>query len=138
MAGNCIISPLRKDKDGYPKLKHQGKQTIAARLLWHIMFGKIKPGMLVLHKCDNPSCVNPDHLYLGTFEDNMIDKVCRQRVAGNNHPNVKIRDEEVREIVAAYASGAYTQAELAQKYNTCQSVISVCVTGKRKILGDTR
>lgn len=138
MQDDCIISPLRKDKDGYPKLKHQGRQTVATRLLWHIMFGDIPAGMLVLHKCDNSSCVNPAHLYLGTFEDNMQDKVARLRVAGDNHPKVKIVDSIVPEIVAAYLSGAYTQAQLAEKYGISQSQVSYYVTGKRRTAGDNR
>ena len=76
---DCIISPLKKDKDGYPRMKHGGRNQPASRILWRILHGEIPEGMLVCHHCDNPSCVNPDHLYLGSFEDNMRDKDERDR-----------------------------------------------------------
>jgi len=53
----------------------------AHRVAWILTFGEIQDGLRVLHKCDNPPCVNPDHLFLGTDSDNMADKCKKQRQA---------------------------------------------------------
>jgi len=61
-------------KTGRAYFQHEGKRHIAARWLWSAMFGTIPNGQCVLHKCDNPSCVNPLHLFLGTQLDNIKDR----------------------------------------------------------------
>lgn len=136
----CVVSPLAKDKDGYPRLKHQGKVTIASRLLWKIMYGDIPEGKLVCHSCDNPSCVNPDHLYLGDFADNMQDKVARGRVAGSNHPRSKVTEVQIAEMRLLSEQG-YTQSYIGSMYGICQSQVSAIMRGKRLgtlTIGDNR
>lgn len=132
MTGDCIISPHPKDKDGYPRLKWQGKIWPVSRMLWTLMYGKIPDGKLICHHCDNPSCVNPDHLYLGSFEQNMRDKVNRGRVAGDNHPGVKIPDLEIQNILRMYKDEGYTQQKIAAIYGVSQSIISGICLGKRR------
>lgn len=58
---------------GYGQFWFRGKKARASRASWSIHFGEIKNGLWVLHKCDNPPCVNPKHLFLGTRSDNMLD-----------------------------------------------------------------
>lgn len=70
-----------RGKSGYGCMTHPKTQkpTQAHRFSWELHRGEIPEGMLVLHKCDVPSCVNPDHLYLGTHGENMKDMVKRNR-----------------------------------------------------------
>lgn len=64
---------------GYGRLRHNGKKILAHRLSYIFNVGEIACDALVLHKCDNPKCVNPDHLYLGSAKDNANDMVKRNR-----------------------------------------------------------
>jgi hypothetical protein len=65
--------------NGYGAFKSQGKQYHAHRLVWELTRGKIPSGLLVCHKCDNPRCCNPEHLFLGTVSDNAKDAVAKGR-----------------------------------------------------------
>lgn len=72
--GDCRVWPLAKTHNGYGLVGYQGAQLRAHRLAWVLTHGEIPDGMMVLHKCDNPPCCNPDHLFLGTQMDNMRDR----------------------------------------------------------------
>ena len=77
---------------------------LAHRVSWKLHFGDVPEGMCVCHKCDNPQCVRPDHLFLGTQQDNMADKLAKGRAVfnrfptGEAHPNAKADEETVRTI----------------------------------------
>jgi len=68
-----------KDYGGYGQVRIWGKQMKAHRASWEFFFGPIPNGLSVLHKCDNPSCVNPYHLFLGDQCDNITDCVIKGR-----------------------------------------------------------
>lgn len=68
-----------KNTQGYGWIRFQGGNWRAHRLAWVFTVGKIPEGMLVCHKCDNPSCCNPKHLFLGTHRDNSLDKYAKGR-----------------------------------------------------------
>ncbi len=87
-----------KKKTGYGQFQLDGKTVSAHRLIWILYFGPIPDGMHVLHYCDNPSCVRPRHLYLGTHRQNMNDKKIRKRVSGTRNPNAKLTDPDIEEI----------------------------------------
>jgi hypothetical protein len=71
-----------RNKRGYGSFSFRYWQFLASRASWAIANGPIPTGMLILHHCDNPPCVNPAHLYLGTAEDNRRDAVERERYKG--------------------------------------------------------
>lgn len=68
-------------KAGYGQLSVRGKSVLASRFAYGLLVGEIPEGIWVLHKCDTPACVRPEHLYLGTHVENMKDMVSRGRVA---------------------------------------------------------
>lgn len=92
--------------NGYGHLNYANKTTkykgrIAHRISWELQNGPIPEGLWVLHRCDNPSCVNPAHLFLGTHNDNMADMVAKGRSVGKkgeNHRSAKLTEVEVIRI----------------------------------------
>ncbi len=68
-----------KNPAGYGIAFHEGKQKLAHRIVWMTEHGQIPAGMQVCHRCDNPSCVRPDHLFLGTNMDNARDMAAKGR-----------------------------------------------------------
>lgn len=88
---DCIIWERAKNNGGYPVTWYQGKQVYVHRLIMNA-----KPGEIVLHTCDNPSCINPDHLELGTYDANSKDMVRKGRQAvGERCGNSKLKTHEV-------------------------------------------
>jgi hypothetical protein len=81
--GDCLVFKSYYDKDGYGRYRMDGGRSApkikAHRAAWILTHGEIPAGLLVLHKCDNPPCVNPEHLFLGTQKDNMVDMAAKGR-----------------------------------------------------------
>ena len=71
-----------KSSTGYGIILFNGKHVGAHRVMWKVTYGEIEKNLCVCHHCDNPSCVNPKHLFLGTHQDNMKDCVNKKRHAG--------------------------------------------------------
>ena len=132
-SGDCWPWLGPKDRDGYGRLTYQGRRMHSAhRLSWKLANGPIPKGMCVCHRCDNPPCCNPAHLWLGTNQDNMDDKVSKGRHSYRSHvgvenPNSKLTEDEVLDIRAARAFGA-AQKDIAKAYNLEVSVISRITT----------
>jgi hypothetical protein len=112
------------DKNGYG-LFHSGhsRQTRAHRFSWELYNGKIPQGLNVLHRCDNPKCSNPEHLFLGTTQDNAIDMAQKGRsTLGEKNPNSKLSDDDVREIRKRLEMGV-TQTRVANDFSMSYNAI---------------
>lgn len=115
------------DKNGYGKFNKEWAHRVAYKL----GNGPITDGLLVLHRCDNPPCVNPAHLFLGTYLDNSLD--IKRKGRGNigaKHGLAKLTDEAVTEIRRRYADEKATQSELAAEFGVVRTCISLIVTGR--------
>jgi hypothetical protein len=78
-SGNCWLWTAGCDRDGYGVFRHESRQWRAPRVAWTLTHGDIPEGMVVMHACDNPPCVNPAHLSIGTYQDNARDAVRKGR-----------------------------------------------------------
>lgn len=104
-----------------------GRNAYAHRISWEIHCGPIPDGKFVLHRCDNPSCVNPAHLFLGGNKENMADCAQKGRVRGctkmnwrgERSPRAKLTDKAVRDIM----TGKQSLAALASKYGVSKGTI---------------
>jgi hypothetical protein len=108
-----------------------GATVPATHVAWELVNGPIPNGMCVLHRCDNPPCVRPDHLFLGTRRDNVLDMAAKGRAAvGERSGTAKLTASAVDDIRARYSAGE-TQRPLAQEYGVSQSTVSLIVQGRR-------
>jgi hypothetical protein len=121
----CISHFL--DVGGYPKKKVNGRMTPISRYIYEEHYKtKIPEGKIIRHKCDNPACINIEHLEIGTHQDNAQDRIKRNRSAkGIKNSNSKLTDNQVREIkkeLINYKIGDIVR--LAKKYKIGHGVIS--------------
>lgn len=86
--GACIPWPRATDERGRGQIWENGKKKLAHRWAWKKVRGEIPEGMLICHRCDNPGCINPHHLYVGTHADNMRDMRERKRSMAARYPEL--------------------------------------------------
>lgn len=102
--GDCWLWTGRPDRFGYGIISYKGKFARTHVCSYSMHHGGISKGLQVLHKCDIPGCVNPDHLWLGTNADNMADRKAKGRYAtaskGSTHYKAKLNEDDVRRIRA--------------------------------------
>jgi hypothetical protein len=126
----CLNWTGCQNKDGYGLVCYLGKTQVLHRLWYREYVGPIAEGLCVCHSCDNPSCVEPSHLFLGTSLENNDDKVSKRRHAfGEKGGRAKLTEDQVRAIRLEYEKGE-RQVDLAKRYGVHQTQISLIVTRK--------
>lgn len=99
----------------------RGKTMLCNRASWVLCNGPIPSGKQILHRCDNPACVNPAHLFIGTHVENMQDRQDKGRTPKGEHSGShKLTTETVLKIREEYASGT-NRCQLSRKYHTSKS-----------------
>jgi hypothetical protein len=125
----CWLYNGCKTRFGYGKFAITGGWVLAHRISWLLSFGNIPEDSCVLHRCDNPGCVNPDHLFLGTQLDNIYDMVFK----GRN--KTLIPDSTVTIIKDEILAGIISRRGIARKYNVSPSYITKLAHGDLRSIG---
>lgn len=129
----CVIWLGCKTPKGYghlAKVTVNQSEQIAHRIAYALYVGEIPKGAHVLHRCDVPSCVNPEHLFVGTNADNVADKVAKGRsFLGIKAAKVRLSERDAADIKYQLQLGT-TQKTLADKYHVHPSTIGAIATGK--------
>jgi hypothetical protein len=126
---DCWIWRGGKFSSGYGYHEYEDIGYRSHRLAWILTYGEIPEGMLVLHRCDNPPCCNPNHLFLGTNKDNMEDRNNKNRqgrMFGEKNPASKLTQANVDEIRSRYApltSSDYERGLLALEFGVSPRTI---------------
>lgn len=122
--GECWIWTAGRSEYGYGRLFFRGKARKAHRVAYELTHGPIPTGLFVCHACDNPACVRPDHLWLGTNQDNLVDASRKGRI-----PQSKLTPTTVREIRAALAAGEPKKV-IARRYGVAPHAIRLLAAGR--------
>lgn len=132
----CWVWQRGRFAEGYGAIVIEKKTMSTHRLSWILFRGDIPKRTHVCHNCDNPPCCNPDHLFLGTTQDNTADRHEKGRDAsGQKNGNAKLTDDEVTEIRQRY-EGKYGQlTRLAEEYAVSVDQIRNIVRGKQRMTG---
>jgi hypothetical protein len=125
----CWYWMAHRNRDGYGMFSIRSIPKYSHRVSWELAYGPIPEGQWVLHKCDNPACVRPDHLFLGDVGINTRDAAAKGRsgphrhprsyardVRGERSPSAKLTAAQVVEIRSRYASGDGTLRSLGREY----------------------
>ena len=152
--GECWRWTASRTSAGYGKASTDGRLDGAHRIAWRLAYGAIPDGMWVLHHCDNPPCVRPEHLFLGTHRDNMADARAKGRLSptifngtqvrlmsegrarrpesharGERSGAAKLTEAQVREIRSRVAAGA-SQSAVARDYGVVHQLVNSIVRGR--------
>lgn len=121
-SNNCYVCTSHKPNDGgYPLMRMNKKIIRIHRYIYEECFGEIPDGMVVRHKCDNPICINPEHLEIGTQAENVQDMITRGRkvsrgAKGEKNCKAKLTQKQVAEIRERYKNGGKPSI-LMKEYN---------------------
>jgi hypothetical protein len=127
----CWLWTGNVDHYGYGRLGYKMKSYRASRAAMLIFNGKDPGKLFVCHKCDNPLCANPEHLFLGTQKDNMQDcKNKKRQNAGSKNGSAKLQESDIPKIFEMAKSGA-THLEISKVFSVSRSNIGSILNKKR-------
>ena len=128
---SCWLWTGAKDPKSYGKFGwHNRRSKRCHRLAWELAHGRIPKGLQVLHRCDNPPCVNAAHLFLGTPKDNTHDAIAKNRLAhGEHHGNARLTNHDVLQIRARYNGIFGQQTAIARIYGISPTTVRDIVHG---------
>lgn len=123
---DCWVWIGAKQDLGYGIIEDDaGVTRRATHVAWEVTYGSIPDGMRLLHRCDNPPCVRPDHLFLGTQADNVDDMIAKGRNQhGETAAIAKLTEANVIEIRRRVATGTETRGQIAADFGICVGTIS--------------
>jgi hypothetical protein len=132
----CWFWEGKKDKRGYGKLALEPgvthREISAHRLSYQIHYGMFESSLFVCRQCDNPACVNPEHLFLGTNQDNVNDKVSKNRqLKGSQIHNSKLVEDDIIRIRHLWFVEKCPQSKIAEMFGIGAKAVSKIVTNKR-------
>ncbi len=118
------------NEHGYGRVTYAGIRMYAHKMSYIAYRGPVPEGTKVLHSCDNPACINPEHLFLGSQQDNVDDMFAKNRdgVTGAKNRHAKLSENDVREIKDKLKAGV-TQRSLADRFNVCRQTIGSIADG---------
>ncbi len=130
-SGGCWLWKGKRNRRGYGVVSVNNRSRAAHRVAYEFAHGPIPPGLSVLHRCDNPACIRPEHLFAGTHHDNMRDMREKGRaLCGKANAATRLTVDQVREIRRRYATGSIGTRLLAREYGVGRSTIQGIVSGK--------
>jgi hypothetical protein len=135
-ASGCVEWVGKTEKGGYGRVSWHGSKKLAHRVAAYLS-GKLEDldsTQCVLHRCDNPPCCNPQHLFIGTKKENTLDAVAKGRQAtpdnrGERSGNAKLSNAQAEEIRRIYSGGGISQQKLGVRYGVGQMSVSKIVRG---------
>lgn len=127
---DCWIWTAGRFPSGYGAFSLKGRLYRAHRMAFMLFRGEIPPGLCVCHRCDQPACVNPAHLFLGTNAENSADMVAKHRhAAGVRNGRAKLTEDDVREIRECIREGD-SQRHVAQRFGVSQVLVGLIARRK--------
>jgi hypothetical protein len=129
-SGACWLWLGSRHRQGHGYASLNGRVQYAHRVSWQLTHGPIPEGHVVCHKCDNPPCVNPDHLFVGTQGDNVRDARAKGRMTTETMRSAKLSTENVLTVRDMLASGT-TQSAVAAAMGVTRSCIGLIAQGRR-------
>ena len=128
----CLEFTGCKDDCGYGRINRDGKLVRLHRAVWERDHGPIPAGMVVMHSCDNPCCLEPEHLFLGTQAENIADmdrKGRRKTPIGSQHSSAKLNESLIPKIRKRLVSGE-TCAAIGRDYKVTEETIRAIKKGR--------
>jgi len=131
--GCLLVISHRPNRGGYPRVHSDGSVIFAHRQIWEECYGLIPPGLSVLHRCDNPACINPEHLFLGTHTENMRDRDSKNRQPrGERQGHAILKENTVREIRkrCIFRDKENSCCALARQFGVSEATIRDAIHGR--------